>query len=257
MDYETFEKTAQAAWAQIPDEYKAGVDGLVIERRAEPHPSFEGIWTLGYCDTEQYLSDFVSSETLRSTIRLFWGSFRHLASRHHDDFDWEAEIHETVEHELRHHLEALAGEDQLGDVDAAMDQLFRRSEGEPWDPWCFRWGDRVGSGVWVVEDRAFIEMELPKEVDPASVEQVVAEWQGREFIVPMPPELGDLTFILLYGLGDQPPWVELVLIQERSWWAQTKSIFAGSMTKVLEYEADVEWVDGPGADGSLDEDRGP
>jgi hypothetical protein len=115
MDFHTFQRTARAAWDAIPDEYKAGIDGFVVERRAKPHPTFDGIWTLGYCDTEQYLSDYVSADSLRSTIRLFWGSFRNLAKQHEGEFDWEAEIHETVEHELRHHLEALAGEDQLGE----------------------------------------------------------------------------------------------------------------------------------------------
>ena len=255
MDYATFERTAQAAWTAIPDEYKAGVDGLVIERRAEPHPRFEGIWTLGYCDTEEYLSDFASADTVRSTIRLFFGSFRNLARQHGASFDWEAEIHETVEHELRHHLEALAGEDDLGDVDAAMDELFRRAEGERWDPWCFRWGERVAGGTWIVEDNAFIEVTLGKDTDLRAIDEVIAEWKGRAFAVPMPPELGDLTFVALYGLGEEPPYVELVLVQERSWWAQAKSIFGGSVTKVLEYEADVRWLD-ESEDGPRAPERG-
>lgn len=248
MDFRTFERAARAAFDEIPDEYKAGVDGLVVEKRAEPHPRFPGIFTLGVCETEDWAGDYVSPETLRSTIRLYWGSFRGL-SLNSVDFDWKAEIQETVEHELRHHLEALAGEDALEDVDDAMEMLFRRSEGEPWDPWFFRWGTRAGSGVWVVEDHVFLELEIPKDVDPAGVDELVAEWRGREFAVAMPPRLGDLTFIQLWGLEDEePPYVELVVVLERSWWARAKSVFGGTATKVMEYEGEIGWLDEPTGD---------
>ena len=247
MDFRTFESTARAAFDAIPDEYRVGLDGLVVELRAEPHPQHPGIYTLGVCDTDEYPSDWVGPETVRSTVHLYFGSFKSLASSD-DAFDWEAEIQETIEHEVRHHLEALAGEDGLGGVDAAMEQLFRRGEGEDWDPWFFQSGDRGGGGLWIVEDHVFLEMEIPADQDPKLIGQLVAEWQGRAFAVPMPPKLGDLTYILLSGLGPEPPYVELVLIQERSWWARTRSIFQGSMTSVMEYEAVIEWTDGPHAD---------
>ena len=247
MDFTTFETTARAAFDAIPDEFREGLDGLVIERRAEPHPSHPGIYTLGVCDTEEYPSDWSGPETLRSTVHLYYGSFKALA-RADDDFDWAAEIHETVEHEVRHHLEALAGEDQLGGVDAAMDQLFRRGQGESWDPWLFQSGERAGRGVWVVEDHVFLEMEIGLDDDPKQISEIVADWQGRRFSVPMPHKLGDLTYILLAGLGPEPPFVELVLTQQRSWWARARSIFQGSMTSVMEYEAQIEWLDGPGSD---------
>ncbi len=250
MDFRTFESTARAAFDAIPDDYREGLDGLVVERRSEPHPQHPGIFTLGVCDIETWPSDWVGPETLRSTVRLYYGSFQALAQQD-EEFDWEAEIQETVEHEVRHHLEALAGEDRLGGVDAAMDQLFQRAQGDPWDPWFFQSGDRGGRGLWVVEDHVFLELEIPADQDHRLIGEVLAEWQGRTFAVPMPPKLGDLTYILLTGLGPEPPYVELVLVLQRSWWARARSIFQGSMTKVMEYEAEIEWMD-----GSHDDKRG-
>ena len=66
--------------------------------------------------------------------------------------DWEEELWETLTHELRHHLEWLAQEEGLEGVDYAMEQEFRRWEGEPFDPWYFQQGDEIAEGVYRVED---------------------------------------------------------------------------------------------------------
>lgn len=155
MKFDRFTRVAEAAFEAIPAEYRQGIDGLVVSREAEPHPELPDIWTLGVCETESYPSDWVGPDTTRSVVRLFYGSFRQLA-RLDAEFDWTAEIHETVEHEVRHHLEWLAGGDELGDVDDAMDESFKRFEGLEWDPWYFQKGDRIGAGVYAVEDQSFI-----------------------------------------------------------------------------------------------------
>ena len=108
MDLKRFTASAQAAFDEIPEEYRDGIDGLVIERRADRHPTLRDIYTLGMCDTESYVSEWVGPDTTRSRIILYYGSFRALA-RMDPDFDWEAEIHETVQHEVKHHLEAEFG----------------------------------------------------------------------------------------------------------------------------------------------------
>ena len=157
MKFDHFSRSAEAAFEAIPAEYRAGIDGLVVSREAEPHPELPDIWTLGVCETESYPSDWVGPDTTRSVVRLFYGSFRQLA-RQDPDFDWMAEIHETVEHEVRHHLEWLAGGDELGDVDEAMDESFKRFEGLEWDPWYYQKGDRLAGGGFAVEDRRYMRI---------------------------------------------------------------------------------------------------
>lgn len=52
MRFEEFERRAWRLWQEIPQEYREGVDGLVVERDALPHPTLPEIYTLGECMTE-------------------------------------------------------------------------------------------------------------------------------------------------------------------------------------------------------------
>ncbi len=243
MDLDTFTAKAEAAYEEVPDAYKEGIDGLVIDPSAERHPSLPGIFTLGYCDTEAYLSDWVSPDTTRSTIRLFYGSFRALASRN-PDFDWEAEIYETVQHEIKHHLEWLAGEDQLGGVDYAMDEAFKRQQGLEFDPWFFQHGEPMGRGVYVVEDMVFLE----EEWDPARPHhggEVTVRWQGLDYAVPAPDNPGDLHFVLLEGIVTPPPWFELVLVRRRSWLDGARRLISSEPPRILHSRAQVRSLQDP------------
>jgi hypothetical protein len=231
MDLDTFTARAEAAYEEVPEQYKEGIDGLVIDPATERHPSLPDIFTLGYCDTESYLSEWVGPDTTRSTIRLFYGSFRALASRN-PDFDWEAEIYETVQHEIKHHLEWLAGEDQLGGVDYAMDEAFKRQQGLDFDPWFFQHGDPMGRGVYVVEDMVFLEQEWDPARPPAGKEMTV-RWQGTDYAVPTPDELGDLHFMLLEGIVAPPPWFELVLVRRRSWLDGARRLLSSQAPRIL------------------------
>jgi hypothetical protein len=249
MDLDTFTATAEAAFDEVPEEYKEGIDAMVIDPASEPHPTLPDIYTLGYCDTESYLSDWVSPETTRSTIRLYYGSFRALA-RKNPDFDWEAEIYETVQHEIRHHLEWLAGEDQLGGVDYAMDEAFKRQQGEDFDPWFFQHGEPMGRGVYVVEDMVFLEREwTPGELPPGG--EIPVRWQGVEYRVPVPEEEADLHFVLLEGILTPPPWFELVLMRRRSWLDGARRLFSPSRPRILHSEARVRRVQDPGPGGGV------
>lgn len=241
MKFQRFEVVAQAAYDAIPPEYKEGIDGLVVSREALPHPERPDIWTLGMCDTESYPSEWVGPETTRSVVVLYWGSFRNL-SRLDPDFDWEAEIHETVEHEVRHHLEWLAGHDDLGDVDYAMDESFKRADGLPWDPWFFQKGDAVAPGVYAVEDQAFVEVEWTPAQFEAS-DAVEFTWRDTRWAVPRPDAQGDLHFIWVEGVDDAPPSLEVVLVRKRRWWEEAKRLFGAARPRVLESEARARRVD--------------
>lgn len=241
MKFERFQEVARAAFHAIPPEYRVGIDGLVVSREALPHPELPDIWTLGMCDTESYPSDWVGPDTTRSVVVLYWGSFRNLA-RLDPDFDWEAEIHETVEHEVRHHLEWLAGHDDLGDVDYAMDESFKRSEGLPWDPWFYQKGDPVEAGVYAVEDQVFIELAMSPSTFQA-LDRVEFSWKGARWAVPRPAELGDLHFVWVDGVNEAPPALELVLLRTRSWWDEARRLFGATRPRVLESEARAMRVD--------------
>ena len=70
--------------------------------------------------------DFLGSNPgLGRHIALYYGSFERIAE---DDpeFDWEEELWETITHELRHHVESLAGDVSLIEEDRQRQETFKR-----------------------------------------------------------------------------------------------------------------------------------
>lgn len=235
MKFNEFERIALEAFEAVPERFREGIDGLVVSRESLPHPKLRDVYTLGHCDTESYPSDWVGPDTTRSVVVLYYGSFRNLA-RLDPEFDWDAEIHETVEHEVRHHLESLASEDQLEGVDYAMDEDIKRSDGEDFDPWYYQRGDPAGSGVFVVEDRVFLEQEW-SEAEFQEASEIRFRWHGRSYHIPRPDSLGDVHYVLLDGVENAPSVLELVLVRRRSWWEDVKRLVGSTRPSVLESEA--------------------
>jgi hypothetical protein len=58
---------------------------------------------------------------------MYYGSFVAIAAGD-DTFDWEDEAWETLTHELRHHVESLAGEDFLVQDDVERAEDFPRRQ---------------------------------------------------------------------------------------------------------------------------------
>jgi hypothetical protein len=215
VDFKEFEREAGRVWEEIPDEYRSGVDGLVVDPSERPHPTIGDIYTLGECLTESYPSDWGGPDTTRSVLVLYHGSFSRL-SELDPDFDWSYEIWETVTHELRHHLEWLAAEDALEDVDYAMDQNFRRFEGEPYDPWFFRYGEEVAEGVYEAERDVFIELTYDPKSAPGS--RVPFDWHGTRHSVPLPDGVADVTFLqVVEGVDTGPSELCIVLVRRQGW----------------------------------------
>jgi len=239
--YEEFERRARELWASIPREYKRGVDGLVVERRARPHPTLRDIYTLGECLTEAYLSDYEGPETTRSVVVLYYGSFQRLA-RLDPDFDWEEELWETLTHELRHHLESLAREDRLDAQDYAADENFKRREGEPFDPLFYRSGERVGERAYRVEEDIFVEREYRDGREPDG--WIEFEWEGARYRVPRPAELGDVCYVTVEegidcgGRGE----LCLVLLRRRGLAASLRDWLRGTGVRVEAAAAAAERV---------------
>jgi predicted Zn-dependent protease with MMP-like domain len=240
LKFADFERVAAAAFEAVPEQYREGIDGLVVSREAVQHPSLPDIYTLGHCETESYPSDFSGPDTTRSVVVLYYGSFKNLA-RNDRAFDWEAEIYETVEHEIRHHLESLANEDELGGVDYALDEDFKRDEGLDWDPWYYQKGSPGGDGVFAVEDRIFLEQQW-RAADFERADEIRFAWADREYRIERPDELGDVHYVLLHGVVGAPPVLELVLVRRRTWWEDAKRLMGASAPVVLESDADAEPV---------------
>lgn len=238
MRFADFEALARELYAEIPEVYLEGIDGLTVRREAPEHPDHPGVYTLGECLTEEHISDYGSSDTTRSVIALYWGSFQALADRS-ESFDWEGEAWETLTHELRHHLESLAGDDALEGVDYAADQSFKRFDGEAFDPWYYQHGDEVEPSVYQVEKSWYVEVTLSAD-DLSAQNPLDFEWRGGRFRVPAPGQTADVHFILLEGLGEGDEVVELVVVRRRGWWENLKGFFFAGDPEVGEWEAEPE-----------------
>lgn len=229
MDFAAFEARAHELYAQVPEQFLAGMDGLEVSRRTEAHPSLPDVYTLGECLTEQYPSEFGGAGEVRSVVVLYYGSFLAL-SRLDEAFDWEAELYETLMHEVRHHLESLATEDELEEIDYAEDQNFRRREGERFDPAFYRAGMKRGEREWEVDGDFFIEVPVSRR----AAGPLAIEWGGKRLVVDRPEPLGDVHFLTLESWSDEDHEVVAVLIARRGWWKQVRALLAGRPVDVRE-----------------------
>lgn len=240
MRFADFERRARQLWERIPAAYKAGVDGLVVTRDGLPHPTLPDIYTLGECVTEAYPSDFAGPETVRSVLMLYHGSFRRL-SRLDPEFDWEAELWETITHELRHHLEGLADEAALEALDYAVDENFKRLEGESFDPFFYRSGERVAPGIYRVEHDFFLEQSYPAAEPPPA--RLNFSWHGVPYQASAPDWLGDVCFLLIAeGVDVGPGELSLVLVRRPRLRGALRALLRREALEVVEAEAAAEPV---------------
>ena len=232
MTFDEFERRARLEWERIPIEFRTGIDGLTVERRALPHETLPDVYTLGECVTESYPSDFGGPDTTRSVVVLYYGSFFRL-SRRDDEFDWEVELWETLTHELQHHLESLADDDSLVDMDYAADENFKRHQGEPYDPFFFRLG--VPIDAWRrVEDEFFLELDRPAEP------HATFAWHARRYRVDIPAEVADLMLLTITGgVPDAPGALHLALVTQRGWRLRLRRIVRPQALAVVERDVNA------------------
>ncbi len=110
---------------EIPDEFVRGLQGLHVLPEAKPEADFEDVYRMGeYLDPgfDHFLG---GNPGLGRHVALYYGSFKAVAGGH-PEFDWEDELWETLTHELRHHVESLAGEDGLVQDDRERTAAFKR-----------------------------------------------------------------------------------------------------------------------------------
>ncbi len=204
-----FADRAARMFDEIPPEFRAGVDGLVVEPEVAGHPSLPGIWTMGECITDEWPDGTGGIGDTRSRIVLYYGSFRDLAD---DDpmFDWESELWETIMHELLHHREAAAAESGLDVFDWAVDQNFLRHAGRSFDPDFYRAVPADDDGSIRLEGETFVESSLGPGDRTAGF-----TWRGHAYAVRVPAET-DGTFVRVKNLAGGRLWV--VLRRRVSWW---------------------------------------
>jgi hypothetical protein len=121
MKFEDFAALIEEMVAEVPDEFMRDLQGVHVLPEAMPEEGFEDVFRMGeYLDPGP--ADFLGAgEGLGRHVAIYHGSFEAIAALD-EDFDWEDEAWETLTHELRHHVESLAGEDFLVQLD----------EMEPW-----------------------------------------------------------------------------------------------------------------------------
>ena len=125
MTYEAFREAAAAMVDEIPEAFLKGLQGVHVLEEAREEEDYEDVFRLGeYLDpgTEDFLG---GQPGLGRHIALYYGSFVAVAEGN-PTFDWESELWETITHELRHHVESLAGEDLLVQDDVERQKDFHR-----------------------------------------------------------------------------------------------------------------------------------
>jgi hypothetical protein len=247
MNYERFERRAREMFDEIPRELRHGVEFVAVHPDALPHPTMPDIFTLGECATGEYDAGGELPDALRSGVHLYHGSFRELARRD-PEFDWEAELWETITHEIRHHRESAAGEDALEELDWAEDENFKRRDGKPFEPFFYRAGTPVEPGVWEVDGDLFVERPLTAD-QIEDDDEVTVTIDGEAVVVPIPDPLGDIHFLYLDGLYERDFDVAVVLLRQRGTWQQLLSLVSGRRPQLLETSIDIDDLDDEGDAG--------
>ncbi len=126
MTFHEFQTLVSEMIGEIPDEFLTGLQGVHALPEARLEPDFHAVYRMGeYLDPGP--EDFLGAgEGLGRHVALYYGSFVRVAEGD-PDFDWEAELWETLTHELRHHVESQAGDVSLIEDDLRRDRAFRKA----------------------------------------------------------------------------------------------------------------------------------
>lgn len=208
MRLEEFTRLAERMWEEVPAPLREGVEAVSVEEKALEHDYLEGVYTLGECVTDDYPSGYGGTGDVRSSVVLYYGSFRALAERE-PGFDWASELWETLLHEILHHREAAAGESKLDDYDWAVEQNQRRHAGKTFDPTFYEVAPRAEDGTIRLDSEIFLDVEVPLKASQAAF-----EWRGRRYSVRIPPETP--VFVEVANLAGGRLW--LVVRRRRPWW---------------------------------------
>lgn len=227
MDLETFERRAWELWESIPARFREGVTLFAVEPGTFDMGRTDDDFALGLCESDE-LMEKIPGAPLCSHIRIFYGTFVDAAADD-PDWDWEAELWETIRHELQHHLEHRSGTDQLGDEDEVEIQNQLRIDGQPFQPWFHRRGVQLDRDVWLAGGDLFMEVKRKKAAWFAlATEPLDLTWDGLTLRVPKQPvehlQRQDLLYSVAEVVAEESeeeslPWYEVVvvLVRVRGW----------------------------------------
>jgi len=128
VTFDAFERLIAEMVEEVPDEFMRGLQGVHVLPDVKREEGFdEDVFRMGeYMDPGP--EDFLGfHEGIGRHVAIYYGSFREIASQD-PRFDWEEEAWETLTHELKHHVESLAGEDYLVQDDVEQAKEFKRSD---------------------------------------------------------------------------------------------------------------------------------
>jgi len=194
--FEEFERNARRVFEEIPATFREGISGLVVHSKRVTHPHLDDYETLGEC-VPDLLTGEGSERT--STIHVYFGSFVSLARRE-EEFDWAGELKETIEHEIRHHIEDRAGAPDLRKEDWVSEQNERRRAGQSFDPLFFEVGEQAQPDEYWVDDDCFLEVRVTKKALArlAGMSHPVT-FGEQTFEVIVPKEGGDVRYVNVEG----------------------------------------------------------
>lgn len=128
MTLDEFERLIADMVDEIPEQFMRDLQGVHVLPDVRREEEFDDdVFRMGeYMDPgpEDFLG---SNEGLGRHVVIYYGSFREIAGND-PNFDWEEEAWDTLTHELKHHVESLAGEDFLVQEDDERSRLFRRGQ---------------------------------------------------------------------------------------------------------------------------------
>jgi len=103
MNIKRFIQKANDIVGSLPQElFKCLNGGLIIEPKTKKEKDY------------LIMGEYIEDPGLGKVIVLYYGSFKEFL-RNASEREWEEEIKDTIIHELRHHVESLAGVDDLSE----------------------------------------------------------------------------------------------------------------------------------------------
>jgi hypothetical protein len=200
LSYEEFASRAKEVAGSIPAAFLDGVEDVVVHRQAKRHPLLREVVTLGECEPSPLVS-LTGGGPVRSIVHLYYGSFAELA-RKDPSFDLDDELRETVEHEVRHHLEDRAGVSALIDEDDLFDAHERFRAGLEVPRGWYRRGERLDEGVYAVGLDLFVELRLRRrELLRLRGTTLRLEVLGEPFEADLPADADDGETLTFSGEG--------------------------------------------------------
>jgi hypothetical protein len=227
MTLPVFEEAVWATWERFPPAAREGVTQLRVEPGVWVQDTDDG-WCFGTCEPDPVFA-LVPDAPSHAIIRLYYGSFVRIEAEE-EDFDWMAEIEETIRHELQHHHEWRAGFHQRDDEDDVERALALWDRGQPFPRDLHRRGLPLGRGAYLAGETLFVEHRLgARALATARREGLCVTWGAvRATVDPVDVPEGGRGEVLYCVAGEDADkgrnnlnlWVDVVVVLRvrRGWW---------------------------------------